>query len=458
MDRRLRNYFDVEGIYKKDTLMNDTIHALATPIGGALAIIRISGDNTRALLKSVFSADCESAPRTLKHGFVTDENGETIDEAMCVFMPAPKSYTGEDMAELSIHGGYAVCRAALSRLGETGLSVSAAPGEFTKRAFLNGKLTLTGAEAVMDIINANTGRAARAAEDQLAGALHREIKAIEDGLCAALSGLDAAIDYPEELEEDVESSLPALLNETADRLKALIQNGENAKLLREGARVVIVGKPNAGKSSLLNALLGQDRAIVTDIAGTTRDILQESADFAGMPVRLFDTAGLRESADEVERIGVSRAREAIEKAELLLLALDASEELQETDRALLEETRDKPRIVLLCKSDLPPVLSASALPDGTLTVSALTGEGIEELKRKAASMLFGGESALITNSRHIEALRGALAAVLQAREARDMDCVATDMREALLCLGAITGSAVDASVIEAIFSTFCVGK
>lgn len=438
--------------------MKDTIFALATPVGGALAIIRISGENTAAILAEVFSADCKNAPHMLKHGFLRDKDGKNIDEVMCVFMPSPKSYTGEDMAEISLHGGYAVCRAALARLGNTNMARSAEPGEFTKRAFLNGKMSLSSAEAVMDIIGAQTERASRAAGDQLAGALHREVKGIEDELRAVLSGIDAAIDYPEELEEDVESAVPAALENASEKLRRLIKNGESSRVLREGARIVIAGKPNAGKSSLLNALLGREAAIVTDIPGTTRDILQECADFAGMPVRLFDTAGIRDSGDEVEKIGVSRARDAIEDADLLLIALDASKPLQREDVELLESTKDRTRIVLRCKSDLPAVLDTSMLPKGALTISSISGEGIETLKTTAADMLLGGESALVSNTRHIDALRAALASVEQAQRAIDTECVATDIRDSLLHLGEISGSSVDESVIQAIFSTFCVGK
>ncbi len=438
--------------------MYDTIYALATPLGGALAVVRISGAKAKAILQACFSAPCESAPRSMLYGKIKDQSGETLDVCMAAFFPAPKSYTGEDMAELYLHGGAAVVRRVLCALGDTGLCRSAEPGEFTKRAFLNGKMELTRAEAVMDLINAQTALSAKAAAEQLAGSLQGRIASLEEALRYALSSLDAAIDYPEELEEDVESALPETLENARLEIEALIENGEKARLLREGARVVIAGKPNAGKSSLLNALLGQERAIVTGAAGTTRDILQESADFCGVPVRLYDTAGLRDGADEAEKIGVERAREAVENADLLLIALDASEPLCETDKALLEETKDRVRIVLLLKSDLPAVLHSEGLPSGTMSLSALTGEGIEELKEAAAMKLGRTESAMVTNARHIGALKQAKQALMQAQGAQDMDCAATDLRDALLALGAITGSAVDEAVIEGIFASFCVGK
>ncbi len=436
----------------------DTIFAFATPLGGALAVLRVSGKAAPLILKRIFGGECLSSPRKICFGRIKSESGETIDECMAVFFAAPKSYTGEDMAELYLHGGTAVCQRAAAEIEATGLGRVADPGEFTRRAFLNGKMPLSHAEAVMDVINAQTGLAAKAAEEQLEGKLHARIIALEDKLRNALSGLDAAIDYPEELEEDVESGLPGILEELRKEISALIDNGERSRILREGARVVICGRPNVGKSSLLNALLNKERAIVTSLAGTTRDILEEDADFCGVPVRLYDTAGIRRGEDEAERIGVERAKAALEKADLLLVALDASAELSDEDKRLLSSTGDRERIVLLCKSDLPELLKKESLPEGAMIVSAKTGEGINELKRAVAGRLSCGESAIVTNSRHISALKRAQKALLQAEAAEDMDCKATDLREALLSLGEISGNAVDESVIENIFSSFCVGK
>ncbi len=307
-------------------------------------------------------------------------------------------------------------------------------------------------------IQAQTERSLKAAQEQMEGGLQGRIERLEDELRGALAGLDAAIDYPEELEEDVESALPQTLSRAEKELLLLLENGEKARLLREGARVVIAGRPNAGKSSLLNAFLDKERAIVTDVAGTTRDIIEESTDFCGVPVRLYDTAGIRESGDEVEKIGVERARGAMEKADLLFIAIDASKKLDKEEYALLEDTKDRKRIVLLCKSDLTSVVQREELPKDCMVISARTGEGMEALKDAAAKLLVGTQSAYVTNARHIAALQSAREALLQAEQAEDMECRATDIRDALLSLGAITGSSVDESVIDSIFSSFCVGK
>lgn len=438
--------------------VDDTIFALATPVGGALAVLRVSGKKSAALLGRVFSGKCVQKPRELCYGRLINGEGECADTCMAVYFEAPRSYSGEDMAELYLHGGAAVVREAMSVILKSGLVRVAEPGEFTKRAFMNGKMSLSSAEAVMDVIQAQTERSLKAAQEQMEGGLQGRIERLEDELRGALAGLDAAIDYPEELEEDVESALPQTLSRAEKELLLLLENGEKARLLREGARVVIAGRPNAGKSSLLNAFLDKERAIVTDVAGTTRDIIEESTDFCGVPVRLYDTAGIRESGDEVEKIGVERARGAMEKADLLFIAIDASKKLDKEEYALLEDTKDRKRIVLLCKSDLTSVVQREELPKDCMVISARTGEGMEALKDAAAKLLVGTQSAYVTNARHIAALQSAREALLQAEQAEDMECRATDIRDALLSLGAITGSSVDESVIDSIFSSFCVGK
>ncbi len=443
--------------------MADTVFAPATPPGGALCVVRVSGPDTVRALSEVFSAK-KMEPRRMTYGRLCNAAGETIDACMAAFFEAPHSYTGEDMAEFYLHGGQAVVKAALSCLSALGLR-AAQPGEFTQRAFLNGKTDLSKAEAVMDVINAQTRRAANAAVEQLCGGLEGRILQVEQGLREALTALDAAIDYPDEVEEDVTQALPTLLREAETSIRALAENGVRNRVLREGAKVVIMGAPNVGKSSLLNALLQEDMAIVTDIPGTTRDVLHADADFDGVPVRLYDTAGLRESADAVESIGVERARKTAEKADLLLVALDASRALLPAEKALLASVEKKPHVIVLCKADLPAVLS---IFDGSFpkyarktrvaSVSAVTGEGLGYLRSVVSQLVCPDGEALVTNARHIALLKRALAAVEQAQAADDMDCAATDLREALLYLGGITGSAVDERVIEDIFRTFCVGK
>lgn len=439
--------------------MEDGIFALSSPAGGAIAVIRASGKGVKSTLSSIFTGKLK--PRYMAFGKIKD--GETVlDEAMAAFFPAPNSYTGEDMAEIYSHGGSAVVSSILELLARRGLRM-AQPGEFTRRAFLNGKLDLAQSEAVMDVINASTRRSAAAALEQLGGSLSNRIRKIEDILTDALSGVNAAIDYPEELEEDVMAALPDKLDSAADELDRLISNGLKSRVLRDGVRVVILGKPNAGKSSLLNAMLGSERAIVTCVPGTTRDTLEELVDMGGIPVRLTDTAGIRQTRDIVEGIGIERAKAAMEQADLVLLAFDGAAGWTDDDAELLKLTADKPRIAVLSKSDLEQVLFESDIKARAdmpvCAVSALTGEGIDQLKITIAQAVAPGEEgALVTNARHIALLQSARDALDSALEAVDADCIATDIRAALLALAAITGSNVDSRVIERIFEQFCVGK
>jgi len=438
--------------------MPDTIFALATPTGGAIAIIRISGPEAGQALSRCFTGRC--AHRTMAYGTLMD--GDTpIDQAMGALFQAPHSYTGEDMAELYIHGGQAVAARAMQSLSSLGLRI-AEPGEFTQRAFLNGKLDLSRAEAVMDLIGAVSGRASASALEQLQGRLSHCIRGLQAELTDMLSGIDAAIDYPEELEEDVSSGLPAAIPALKARIDALIAQGMAARVIREGVRIAILGRPNAGKSTLFNALLGEDRAIVTAAPGTTRDVLEGETIVNGIRLRLFDTAGIREAADEAESIGVERALEASGRAELLLIALPADEAPGEAERRLLALPGKK--LAVITKLDAAAGSEAFALAEscGTeaLGVSALTGEGIPALLWRMAALPPEGESAILTNSRHIAALERAAAALSAAHAAipGGLDCVATDLHAALHALGEITGDSVDAQVLDRIFQRFCVGK
>lgn len=434
--------------------MHDTIYAPSSAVGGAVAIIRLSGDLCRSIAQTIFSRDVTKTPRQLSYARLLGEQGATVDDVMAVYLPAPKTYTGEDMLEINCHGGYSTVSAVLERLSKTGAR-PAEGGEFTRRAFLNGKMDLSAAEAVMDLISARAEGSRKAALSQLHGALLKRIQEAQGLLVEALSTLDAAMDYPEELEAEVSETVPNLLQKAGELVNALILEGRRGRVLREGIRIALVGQPNVGKSSLLNALLGQERAIVTSIPGTTRDILDEEAVLGGVPLRLVDTAGIRTATDEAERIGVNRAKAAMEQADLVLLLLDGTHPLTREDEDLLRLTRDQKRILVRSKGDLPQCQEDF----GDLTVSAQTGEGLEALKARILALAGPGDGqGCITNERHIHALERAQEALESARLATEEDCAATDIREALHCLGSITGEDVDEAVLDDIFSRFCVGK
>ena len=430
----------------------DTIYAPATAIGGAIALIRVSGPLCPNIARAMLDRDVTQTPRMLR--FVRVMDGEKVlDDGMACFLPGPGTYTGEDMLELSCHGGSRTVARLLERLSAAGAR-PAEPGEFTKRAFLNGKMDLSEAEAVMDVVSARAEESLKAALEQLHGKLSKRIHGIEELLIDSLSAIDAAVDYPDEVEEDVSSALPESLDRAQGEIDALIAEGRQGRALREGVYVALVGRPNVGKSSLLNALLGADRAIVTDLPGTTRDTLDEETSFFGVPVRLVDTAGIRESGDLVEQIGIDRARAALDRADVAVLLLDGTQTLTEEDQRLLALTAGKNRLVLRSKGDLLQTRDDF----GELSVSAKTGEGLDELKRRIVALSGAREGAAITNERHIKALENARAALLHARTAHELTLIATDVRDALHHLGAITGRDVDADLIDRIFSRFCVGK
>lgn len=451
------------------SIINDTVFALSTPVGGAITVIRASGPDTRAVLSRVFTGRIEAG--RLSYGRIIDET-RVLDEAMAVFFGAPASYTGEDMFELHLHGSYAVVSSVSALLVSLGLR-HAEPGEFTKRAFLNGKLDLVQADAVMDLINSETEKSAGAALDQLQGGLSRRIGDIESRLIDLASELAAAMDYPEEMEDEALSSVPEVLSPVLYELDALIENGRGARILREGAKLVILGLPNAGKSSLMNALLGSERAIVTDIPGTTRDTLEEKLDILGVPVRLVDTAGLRENADSaVELIGIDRALGEAESAECLLFIFDGAfgaplpEEL-----ALLKKAEGRSAVFAVNKCDisfencgkyeaaLKTALDSLALSPDTAIISTKTGVGLGTLKKLLANKLGASESrAIVTNSRHIERLSFARSELSAALNEKSTDLISVFLSSALSALSEITGREFSEELLDNIFTKFCVGK
>ncbi len=433
--------------------MEQTIYAPSTAIGGAIAIVRVSGSESKKIAEKLFSRDISACPNRLCFVKLFD-GGEEVDACMGVFMPAPHTYTGEDMLEIHCHGGAVTVGLVLSCLSKTAAR-PAENGEFTKRAFLNGKMDLSQAEAVMDIINAEAQQSLKAALMQHEGSVKRQINAVEQLLLNALSGIDAAIDYPDEAEEEAYAALPESLMTAQIAVDGLIKRGRENRVLRDGTSLAIVGKPNVGKSSLLNAILGRERAIVTPKAGTTRDTIEERLSVCGLPVRLIDTAGIRSCLDEAEAIGIERAKAALNQADVVLVVLDGSSPLDENDEELLSLTAGKNRLIISNKADL-----GQAHGVAELKLSTKTGEGLEELKKAISDRITPElpDCTAITNERHLNALFSAARAIGHATEQSELDCIATDIREALHQLGSITGTDIDAAVLDKIFENFCVGK
>ena len=455
--------------------MSETIAAIATgqqPC--AIGILRLSGDGVCAALDAVFCAGngkpaAQQSPRAMVLGDLLDETGQVIDNVLCVRFPAPHSYTGEDCAELHCHGSPIVLDAGLRALLAAGCRQAGA-GEFTKRAFLNGRMDLIQAESVADLIDAETAEAAKNAVCQLDGALSRAIGRIYDGLMDMAARFYAVVDYPDEDIEDVQrEQMLDTLRTSQQELETLLATFSRGQLLRLGVPTVILGRPNAGKSSLLNALLGYDRAIVTDIAGTTRDTVEEKVLVGGVLLRLTDTAGIRDSGDRIEAMGVERSRQAAQRASLALLVLDGSQALSEEDEQAIAAAQSVPNLlVLVNKGDLPRRLDIGRLADrfdNVLTISARTGEGLDTLSDAVAALYPAGETPageLLTNARQADAVSRALSAVAEARSALRIgmtpDVVLTDCEAALEALGELNGKRIREDLVDTIFSRFCVGK
>lgn len=451
--------------------MSDTIAAIATGASvSAIGIVRLSGERAIELADALFRPASgrpmrEAAPRTLVYGSLFTRAGELLDLCLCTISRAPHSYTGEDTAEFQCHGSPVVLRALLDELFALGAR-QALPGEFTKRAFLNGRLELSSAEAVADLIDAESAESAKNAAGQLSGALTARTEGVYAALADISAHYHAVLDYPD---EDIEpfrlAEYARTLEDAAAELRAMLSTYERGKLMREGIPAAIVGRPNAGKSSLLNALLGYERAIVTRVPGTTRDTIEEKLRLGGLCLRLIDTAGLRETDDEVERLGVERSRSAMERAELILAVVDGSEAPTAEDKAILAAAeKAKKAIVVLSKKDL----SDSAEIETTLPVvklSSVTGEGVDALEA-AISALFPmpdvPAGAILTNARHADAISRALSSVEDAlralREGATPDVVLTESETAMAALGELDGRTVREDVTARIFSRFCVGK
>ncbi len=457
---------------------DDTIAAIATPLGeGGLALIRLSGADALAIADRVFQpgARAKAPPRlsatpthTIHYGHVK-QDGRVVDEVLVSVMRAPRTYTREDVVEITCHGGLQAAKSVLDAVLAAGARL-AEPGEFTKRAFLNGRLDLAQAEAVADLIHARTELALAAANAQLAGKLSQRINRLRDDLVNLVAHVEAHLDFPEEdIAPDTQEQLLGRLERGVSFMDELLRTANEGQILRRGFRAAIVGRPNVGKSSLLNQLLGRDRAIVSPIAGTTRDTIEETANVRGLPVVFVDTAGLRgETGDALEQEGIRRSHESTANAELVLPVFDASEPFTPDDAHHLERFAHKPRLFVRNKSDLPPRLELPAsLPGPVIAVCALTGQGLETLKDAIKDRVWAGDIGtemleVMINARHQDALRRARDAAARAveglRAAVPLDLVASDLRLAMNAVGEIVGKTATEDVLDSIFSQFCIGK
>ncbi len=455
--------------------LDDTIAAISTALGeGAIGIVRLSGPEAFSIAKRVFRSpkkkNISDVPsHSMLYGFIVmPETEEPIDEVLLTVLRAPNTYTREDMIEINCHGGVLAVRKVLEILLDEGARL-AEPGEFTMRAFVNGRIDLSQAEATLDIIRAKTERSSRIALNQLKGSLSERITSLRDDLTEIAMHIEAYIDFPEEeLDLETETEMIEKLQSVRSSLKQLSSTYEEARFFRDGAQVAIVGRPNVGKSSLLNRLMEQDRAIVTEIPGTTRDVIEEYLNLEGLPVKIMDTAGIRETHDLAEAEGVRRSLRAIEGADLVLAVLDISQPLKEEDDLMIEKVKEKNTILVLNKSDLESKIDLHSLPEDIerVWISAKTGDGISELKNIILNHLlkhdFSDEGIVIANLRHKLAIDRAIDAIKNATESikshSPYEIIAFEIRDALDSLGEIVGAVSTEDILNRIFNSFCIGK
>ena len=474
--------------------MEDTIAAIATAPGeGGIGVVRISGEESRAILEHIFSRvkneyvkndgflpnaqnqviGSPIVPRMMHYGFVRDNfSGEIIDEVMAVYFKAPYSYTAEDVVEIQCHGSMVSLRKILSLILKNGARI-AEPGEFTKRAFLNGRLDLSQAEAVIDLIRAKSDKSFDVALNQLEGNFSKEIRQIRAELMNSLVNITVNIDYPDEdIEQLTFENLVSDLTSVRAKIKKMLRTSNTGRIMSEGLKISIIGKPNVGKSSLMNALLKETRAIVTSVPGTTRDTIEEMLTIRGIPVKLTDTAGIRETEDLIEKIGIEKSKEAFNNADLILFMADRSRAIDEEDFSILNHIGDKKAVVILNKTDLPSAFDRAEieklLPEACIIeASVANGDGIEELEDVVEKMVYGGEvkqsdSMMVTNVRHKNLLEEADSslgdAIEMAKACQPLELLEIDASRAYECLGAIIGEAVEEDIINEVFARFCLGK
>ena len=457
--------------------MEDTIAAIATAPGeGGIGVVRISGEKSRAILEQIFSREkneYDIIPRMMHYGFVCDNfSGELIDEVMAVYFKEPYSYTAEDVVEIQCHGSMVSLRKILSLVLKNGARI-AEPGEFTKRAFLNGRLDLSQAEAVIDLIRAKSDKSFDVALNQLEGNFSKEIRQIRAELMNSLVNITVNIDYPDEdIEQLTFENIVSDLTSVRVKIEKMLQTSDTGRIMSEGLKISIIGKPNVGKSSLMNALLKETRAIVTSVPGTTRDTIEEMLTIRGIPVKLTDTAGIRETEDLIEKIGIEKSKEAFNNADLIIFMADRSRALDEEDFSILNHIRDKKAVVILNKTDLPSAFDSveleKHLPEACIIeASVANGDGIEELENVVENMVYGGEvkqsnSMMVTNVRHKNLLEEADTslgdAIEMAKACQPLELLEIDASRAYECLGAIIGEAVEEDIINEVFARFCLGK
>lgn len=460
-------------------MYDDTIAAISTAPGeGGIGIVRISGSEAINILCKIFKSHKDRSTMdfksyTLRYGYIFDPDTDAvIDEVLVSYMRSPNTYTREDVVEINCHGGMVPIRRILEVVLKEGARL-AEPGEFTKKAFLNGRLDLSQAEAVIDIIRSKTDKSSEAALMQLEGILSKKLGSIKDELLNIMSHIEASIDFPEEdVDEVLYTELEIDCKRIISELELMIKSADTGKILREGLNIVIMGKPNVGKSSLLNALLEENRAIVTDIPGTTRDVIEEYLNIKGIPLNIIDTAGIRETKDEIERIGVERTKEYYKKADLIIFILDYGDELSQEDEVIFKLVRDKKCIILINKIDLPQNLNRIEVEKlagdkKIIDVSVKNGKGIDTLKEEIYNFVYGGEmgyssEVMVTNVRHkdllIKAKNSISGAIDGIRMQTPLDLVSIDIRQCLEYIGEITGETVREDIIDRIFSQFCIGK